>query len=128
MFINLDKNMSTFGGPDARWTDVNSDVLLAHQGAEPLDMGLAATFADYCQYHVAPFLNWANEAKEEDRLPRIERVLKEITPAKWNSYRSQYQKLLLSSNEVSVDSVAGEPRMGLTQADSDKVVARFLGV
>lgn len=126
MFIVIEPDVATFGTISPDWDHVDSDVLLTTSDEEPLDQGIAVGFAAYCQHHVRPFVEWALKVKRADRLPRIRRARKEITPNKWAAYKVQYRKMLDESEEVTEDTVGGAPRMGLVRADASKVVARFV--
>lgn len=130
MFIDITEDVAAFGATPPTWNQVCTHILLTSYGdakARNLDVDTAAAFAAYCQHHVRPFVQWALKIRKSDRLPRIKRVLEEITPAKWAVYKSQHLKMLDESNEVKADTVGGAPRMGLTKVDASKVVARFLG-
>lgn len=131
MFISIGESIAEFGTALPGWDKVDSDVLLAKctlwsDDFEDLDIETVTAFAAYCRYHVKPFVDWALAAEETDKPSCIERALKEMTPEKWELYKSQHQKMLIGSNEVARDSVGGATRMGLSKEDVDKVVTRFL--
>lgn len=130
MFCSMDKDAGKFGLLLLRWTHYNSDVLLVREDEQPLDQDTAAAFLAFCQYHVGPFVDWALEAGKAGRVdqsPRIKTALAEVTPAKWASYKIQYNKMLIGSADVTAEKVGDETRMGLAKADVGKVVTRFLG-
>lgn len=106
------------------------NVLIVRLDRKPLEPDTVEAFGDFCQFHLAEYMQWQMEAREADGADEAaikQTVMEQMTPVNWAKYFSQWQKK--KSGSV-VDLVEGMESkvVGLDEESGEKLVNRLLGI
>jgi len=100
--------------------------LVARADGKPLEAETVDAMADFCRFHLGPYFRRWEKRHSKHR----QKVMDEITPAKWSIYLAQWkaeqaERLAAKSRGEPVYTIekarAGLERMGLTYEDSCRV-------
>lgn len=104
----------------------------------PLTMEKVEAMADFCRFHLKPYFQRCAKFFEDEnldemsprRLEQRQKVVDQITPAKWSTYLAQWKVEQTDRSEAerrgchayTIEKArAGEERMGVSEDDSERL-------